>query len=178
MATNWVTSLLEHGTDRAFSNLYEVEISRTGTSPSSWNFDNAKYLAEQVSFGTFSINTDYNKSFLSHVIKEIDKLKTINITFRETSSFETTRALKGWMNEIYDFDKNQFRYFAGQLSPYAKVIITFDEPSEGKSILLKEVLPLSITYPTLSWNVGDPIKIESVLGFNSIKFFVDGEEYV
>lgn len=172
MSTNWVTNILEHGVDRAFPNLYQIEIQRK----SEEYFPNSKYLAEKIDFGQFQITTDFNEAFQAHTFKGVEKIKSATISFRETSKFSVIQAIKGWMNDIYDFDTNSFKSFTEPAKPYGTIKAVFDDPSNGFSIVMEEAIPTSIDYPSLSWGDSEPVKINCTFSFNSIQFILGTRE--
>lgn len=165
MATNWVSTILENGIDRAFPNLYDVSITRSGVDSF---FSKSPYLAERVDFGQFQFLTDFNTALQAHTFKDIDKLKSVNISFRETSQFSVIQAIKGWMNEIYDFDKNQFKAFSAPATPYGTLVISLDDPSSGFSIILEEAMPTSLDYPSFAWDDANPLKVQVTFSFNKV----------
>jgi hypothetical protein len=163
---NAVTTLLNYGLDRAFSNLFEVEVIPRNIYGF---FQNCKYIAERITFGNVQISTDFNTAYQGHTLKAIEKIKTVTITFRESSQLSVLSTLKGWMNYIYDFETNTFQSYGENESPYGTITATLDGPSAGIKIRMEEVIPTSIGYPTLTWEDGNPIKLDCTFSCNTVK---------
>ena len=171
MATNWITNLLSFGLDRAFPNLFEVEVSYSPMGELVTSLSNLKYRAESIDLGDFSLETDFNESMQIHTIKNAERIKEITITFRETSTYEVLTTFKRWMNSIYNFDGNYFN----SVIPYGTINICLGNDGEAtdklkKRIIFEEAMPTSIEYPSYSWSETDPLKIIVKFSVNGVKF--------
>jgi hypothetical protein len=171
-----VSKILSIDSDRAFSNLFEVNF--PSDAPGSMFSDNIpkkinlKWMAEKITFdGAFTLDTEYSETLKKFYIKSGSKIKTASITFRESSTYTILDYIKSWMISIYDFTENYFKYSA--IPPTRNIIITIEGAKEGSVdgvLELTEAIPTSITYPTYDWADGNPIKITAIFSFYNIEY--------
>jgi hypothetical protein len=170
--TNWVTAILDHGLDRAFPNLYNVSINPPNNDNSLTSmFRNVKYYAEKISFEPgFSFDTRYSDALKQFFIINATRIKTVSITFRETSLYGVIKGIKTWMNKIYDPDKNRFLQF----NPEGEIQVDLDPIMEGTTtagyILFTGAYPVNLKYPSYDWADGNPIKVECTFNCQNTKF--------
>ena len=168
--------LLSQGLDRSFANLFSVEIDTTGTTATPTPLmTNISYLAEKINFGgDFSFETEYSEAMKQHFIKNAQRIKTVAITFRETSQYGVIKAIKDWMNKIYDPDKNIFKagITLGTITVHVDTPLSSHQidDHDDKPITLEGVLPTLLTYPAFDWSDGSPIKVNATFSFNNISW--------
>ena len=136
---------------RAFPNRYEVTITKA---PSSIN-NNITLLASKVNFeDSFGFNLEHNDAIQAFMMKGVNRIKGVTITFRETRKLDVMGTFKLWMNSIYDFGSH---VFIDDIDPTGSVILVTDD---GDTLTMEDAIPKSLAYPSYSWSDSNPIELD------------------
>lgn len=176
--TQWISTVLDFKLDRSFYNLYQVGFdcksvdAQVGGAIVGINdrLQNMQYYGEKVNFGgDFNLEMEYSEATKQFFIKNAQRIKTVTITFTETSSYRVVDVMKDWMNNIYDFVNNCFRPY----DPRGQMLINLDqitEGTEGGPIYVNNVYPTVIPYPDYNWSDADPITLPITFACDNVIF--------
>jgi len=175
---NWVSTLYDHSHDRAFNNLFEVNIIWPDKSfPNTNNYNmnplpyESKYYVEDITLGSQQITLGSETSMKIQSPTGITKISKITLKLRETSKFEFSIAIQKWMNQIYDFEQNCFLNYY----PYAKIEVLINERGENIAITMDQAFPISLTLPSFAWKGSEPLLTSCDFTVNNVKIIQRGE---
>lgn len=162
---NQISDLMMVETDRAYSNLFEVEIT-TNTIPKDSNIPslqerlkNMKYLVKKVSFqDDFGFEMDYNEAIQAFSFKGPQRIKGVSLTFKETSHYRVIDVLKDWINAIYDFTEH---VFIDGINPTGTLKIIPSDGVNTGSLEFEDAIIKSLSYPGYDWSTSTPLEIEA-----------------
>jgi len=167
--SNWVSTLLSHSNNRAFSNLFEVILTPPRGINESPSIE-SKYFIESIEFsGMTSIKIDTENSMRTIRPTDASKITRASLSFRETSDLKITKFLRRWMEEIFDFKSNCYT----SKSPFGKITINLDYTPQGssvKKITMEDVFPISLKLPDFQWKNSTPLLIKCDFNVNMVKF--------
>jgi hypothetical protein len=167
--TDWLTAVLDFKLDRAFYNLYDVVFDCSSVDSKNTlgggivgindRLQSMTYYAEKLNFGgDFNFETEYSEATKQFFIKNAQRIKTITITFTETSTYKVVDVMKDWMNNIYDFVNNCFNKYDPRGTMYIQLDQIMDDSQSGV-ITVSNMYPTVIPYPDYNWAEGDPISL-------------------
>ena len=169
--TSRVSTLFTVESYRAYQNLFDVTIgtvpSLAGKAPDRLN--TLVNLASKVSFeDNFGLVTEFNPSLQMFSIKDVNRIKGVNITFKETSQYQVIDVLKDWLNAIYDFDG----HFFNKVDPTGVITINLNDGSTTFPgvITIHQAIIKSLSYPTFSWSSADAVEIEASFSCGNVVF--------
>jgi hypothetical protein len=157
MSTGQLTTLLNVESSRAFSNLFEVSITKSTGFAFSSDSSSIPYQAKSLNFSdNFGFKLELNEAIQMFMMKGVERIKGVSIVFKETSNYTITNLIKSWMNSIYDF--NQHVFLSGD--PTGTITVNLDDNhSHVGSIVIEDVIPQTLTYPNYTWSDSNPIDI-------------------
>jgi hypothetical protein len=152
-----LTTALEWESQRAYSNLYEIEITTNAGFSNTARLSNLTYLASKLDFeDNFGFNLEHNDAIQGFRMTGINRIKGVNITFKETSSYNVIDVLKDWINAIYDFEGH---FFNDNVNPTGTIKIKLNDGTRVGVLVIEDAIPKSLSYPSYSWSDSNPIEI-------------------
>jgi hypothetical protein len=153
-----LSTLLTVESARAYPNLYDITITSNITTLND-RLRNLTNLATKVDFEeNFGFTFDHNDAIQAFMMKNVNRIKGVNVTFKETSSYSVIAVLKDWIDAIYNFEDH---YYYDNIDPTGTIKINLEAQANKYSFTLLDIIPKSLSYPSYSWSDSNPIEIQA-----------------
>src|SRR6478609_3509732 len=112
--SGWLTAVMKHGSDRAFSNLYDVLIEpapgglASKVSGLADSLKEMRFRIERVDFDALKVDTEYSEAQKMNYLKGVNRIKTVSLSIWETGGLNTIGTFVDWISSYYNFEKQYF----------------------------------------------------------------------